>query len=104
MSATITPAGCRCGELNTFAFDATGVAKLTDREREVLLLVGAALPNRVIARRLGITERTVKAHVASIVEKLGVASRLEVALVVNLHHELICPEGHCPPGHLPKGQ
>lgn len=90
-AAGSTTASCRCEGLGTFRFDPSGVSKLTDREREVLMLVAAALPNRTIARRLGIAERTVKAHVTSIVEKLKVASRLEAALLVNLHHELICP-------------
>ncbi|MER6802628.1 MULTISPECIES: response regulator transcription factor [Streptomyces] len=86
-----TTAPCGCEGMGTLSFDASGVSKLTNREREVLLLVAAALPNRTIARRLGIAERTVKAHVTSIVEKLKVASRLEAALLVNLRHELICP-------------
>lgn len=90
-AADSVTASCGCEGLKALSFDASGVSKLTDREREVLLLVAAALPNRTIARRLGIAERTVKAHVTSIVEKLKVASRLEAALLVNLHHELICP-------------
>ncbi|MFC7880680.1 LuxR C-terminal-related transcriptional regulator [Streptomyces sp. NPDC057376] len=83
---------CGCEGPPTLSFDTSGVSRLTGREREVLLLVAAALPNGTIARRLGIAERTVKAHVSSIVEKLRVASRLEAALLVHLHHELICPE------------
>ena len=53
---------------------------LTDREREVLRLVGDGLPNKSIARRLGITERTVKAHLTSVYQQLGVTDRTQAAL------------------------
>jgi DNA-binding NarL/FixJ family response regulator len=45
---------------------ATAVAILTDREREVLLLVAKGLANKQIGRQLGIAERTVEAHLTSI--------------------------------------
>ncbi|MFE0252475.1 MAG: hypothetical protein HOZ81_25540 [Streptomyces sp.] len=67
------------------------VSELTDRERQVLALLGSGLPNRLLARQLGIAERTVKAHVAHIIKKLGLRTRLEAAVVANLHHDLICP-------------
>ncbi|WP_416976011.1 helix-turn-helix domain-containing protein, partial [Streptomyces sp. 4F14] len=60
------------------------VDELTDREREVLVLLGGGLPNRLLARQLGIAERTVKAHVAHIIAKLGLRTRLEAAVVANL--------------------
>ena len=50
---------------------------LTSREREVLLLLADGLPNKVIADRLGISDHTVKFHVASILGKLGASSRTE---------------------------
>jgi DNA-binding NarL/FixJ family response regulator len=50
---------------------------LTEREREVLEFVAAGLPNKAIALRLGVSEHTVKFHVASILGKLGAASRTE---------------------------
>ena len=50
---------------------------LTDREMQVLQLVANGLPNKGIARRLNISEHTVKFHVGSILSKLGVASRTE---------------------------
>jgi DNA-binding NarL/FixJ family response regulator len=50
---------------------------LTAREREVLDLLATGLPNKIIARRLQISEHTVKFHVASILGKLGAASRTE---------------------------
>jgi DNA-binding NarL/FixJ family response regulator len=56
--------------------------ELTDREREVLELVGAGLPNKVIARRLGISEKTVKAHLTRVFERIGVTDRVQAALWV----------------------
>jgi NarL family two-component system response regulator YdfI len=50
---------------------------LSDREREVLELVAEGQRNKEIADALGITERTVKAHLASIFNKLGATSRAE---------------------------
>jgi two-component system, NarL family, nitrate/nitrite response regulator NarL len=50
---------------------------LTAREREVLLLVAEGLPNKAIARDLGISEHTAKFHVGSLLGKLGAASRTE---------------------------
>ena len=54
--------------------------QLTDRERDVLLLVRDGMPNKLIARRLGITERTVKAHLGSVFQRLGVTDRTQAAL------------------------
>jgi DNA-binding NarL/FixJ family response regulator len=54
--------------------------RLTDRERQVLRMIGDGLPNKVIARRLGISERTVKAHLTSIYQQLGVTDRTQAAL------------------------
>ncbi len=51
--------------------------ELTTREREVLELVALGLPNKAIARRLSISEHTVKFHVAAILTKLGAGSRTE---------------------------
>ncbi|MFG1815414.1 response regulator [Kribbella sp. NPDC049174] len=54
--------------------------KLTEREQEVLDMVGAGLPNKTIARRLGISERTVKAHLTNVYQRLGVTDRTQAAL------------------------
>jgi NarL family two-component system response regulator LiaR len=54
---------------------------LTGREREVLTLVARGLPNKLIARELGIAEKTVKTHVSSILAKLGVTDRTQAALL-----------------------
>ncbi len=52
---------------------------LTAREREVALLVADGLPNRVIAERLAVSERTVETHVRNVLTKLGLANRTQVA-------------------------
>jgi DNA-binding NarL/FixJ family response regulator len=59
--------------------------RLSDREREVLTLVVDGLPNKLIARRLGISERTVKAHLTRIFEQLGVSDRTQAALWAERH-------------------
>ncbi|MCW2855731.1 MAG: two component transcriptional regulator, LuxR family [Marmoricola sp.] len=55
-------------------------AGLSTREREVLGLVAQGLANKQIARRLGITERTVKVHVGNVFRRIGVADRTSAAL------------------------
>jgi DNA-binding CsgD family transcriptional regulator len=52
---------------------------LTTREIEVLELLAQGLPNKAIAARLGISDQTVKFHVASICGKLGAANRTDAA-------------------------
>jgi len=53
---------------------------LTPREIEVLKLIAGGLENREIARRLYLSEKTVKTHVANILQKLGVKSRTQAAV------------------------
>lgn len=60
-------------------------SQLTEREREVLLLVREGLANKQIARRLGIAERTVKAHLTSVYQRLGVTDRTQAALWASEH-------------------
>ena len=55
-------------------------SELTDREREVLALVGQGLANKQIARSLGIRESTVKAHLSKVFAAIGVADRTSAAL------------------------
>jgi len=52
-----------------------GLAALTERQREVLGLLVRGLPNKLIARRLDISESTVKLHVSGIFQHLGVRNR-----------------------------
>ena len=56
---------------------------LTDRERQILKLLAEGHANKAISAVTGISESTVKTHVASIIEKLGVRSRTEAALVAD---------------------
>ena len=57
------------------------VDSLTDREREVLVLVAQGLSNQEIADSLVISERTARTHVSNILGKIGVASRTQAALL-----------------------
>ena len=58
---------------------------LSAREREVLALVAAGLPNKSIARRLEISEKTVKAHLTRVFSVLGVSDRTSAALWAQRH-------------------
>ena len=58
-----------------------GLDTLTSREREVLAELTKGRSNREIARALGISEKTVKAHVSSVLAKLGVQDRTQAALL-----------------------
>jgi DNA-binding NarL/FixJ family response regulator len=53
---------------------------LSPREIEVIAMLAEGLGNKVIAARLGISDHTVKSHVASIFAKLGVSTRAEAAV------------------------
>jgi DNA-binding NarL/FixJ family response regulator len=54
--------------------------QLTAREEEVLALLAHGLPNKLIARRLSISERTVKGHLTHVFERIGVTDRTQAAL------------------------
>ncbi len=56
--------------------------RLTARERQIVQVLSEGASNKIIARKLDITERTVKAHLTSIFEKTGTHDRLELALLV----------------------
>jgi DNA-binding NarL/FixJ family response regulator len=60
-----------------------GAGSLTSRELDVLRLLGGGHANKAIAAELGITERTTRAHVSSILAKLGLSSRTQAALWAN---------------------
>jgi len=57
-----------------------GAGTLTARELDVLRLLGEGYANKAIAAELGITERTTRTHVSSILAKLGLSSRTQAAL------------------------
>jgi DNA-binding CsgD family transcriptional regulator len=61
---------------------------LSAREREVLQLLAQGLATKQIARSLGVTERTVKFHVASIFAKLGATNRAQAVALAAQHNLL----------------
>src|SRR5947207_12220623 len=98
MTERSSAGGIMCAYTRTGAHPVGGLRKLTrltDREREVLLLVGTGVGNRELSKQLGIAERTVKAHIARIVEKLEQQTRLQVAVLAVLAHEKLCADPGC---------
>jgi two-component system nitrate/nitrite response regulator NarL len=65
--------------------EALRVAKLTEREREVIRLIGEGIKNRQIAERMYISEATVRHHLTSVFAKLGVADRFELVIYAFQH-------------------
>ena len=61
------------------------LAGISPREREVLGLLLDGMPNKLIARQLGISEKTVKAHLTSIFRQIGVTDRVQAILWVERH-------------------
>ncbi|HEY6835458.1 MAG TPA: response regulator transcription factor [Gaiellaceae bacterium] len=55
-------------------------AELSEREREVLRCVAEGMPNKLIARELGISEKTVKTHLTRVFQQIGVTDRTQAAL------------------------
>ncbi|QVQ52627.1 response regulator transcription factor [Spiractinospora alimapuensis] len=74
-------AGGTRGRMSRGALARERVGQLTEREREVLGLLGEGLSNDAIARRLGIVPGTAKVHVGSILSRLGVANRVQAAIL-----------------------
>ncbi|WP_090006484.1 response regulator [Lentzea albidocapillata] len=68
-----------------------GLDELTDREREVLRLVGTGLTNTAIATRLTVTEGTVKTHLNRVMTKLRLTSRAQ-AVVMAYESGLVIPQ------------
>lgn len=58
---------------------ASRLATLTEREREVMMLAAVGLPNKEIARRLGISHRTVEIHKARLMHKTGASTLIDLA-------------------------
>jgi DNA-binding NarL/FixJ family response regulator len=72
---------------------AAAADNLSDREREVLALVGAGVPNKQIALRLGISPKTVKSHLSHIFRHIGVRDRLQAAMWARRHGLVESDEG-----------
>ncbi|WP_235172157.1 helix-turn-helix transcriptional regulator [Rhodococcus erythropolis] len=58
-----------------------GLSELTDREREVLALLGTGLSNAELSRELGVGAPTVKSHVSRVLSKLHLTSRVQAAIL-----------------------
>jgi DNA-binding NarL/FixJ family response regulator len=84
---TSVPAGLAPALFEGEAGDGRG-GTLTPREREILSLLGEGLVNKEIAARLGVSEHTVKTHLAAIYDKLDAANRAE-AVATGLRRGLI---------------
>ncbi|WBB61942.1 response regulator transcription factor [Streptomyces sp. WMMC500] len=59
------------------------LASLTDRERDILELIGEGLTNRDIGKRLYLSEKTVKNHISRLLSKLGVERRIQAAMLAS---------------------
>ncbi len=67
---------------------------LTEREREILALIGEGLTNRQIGQRLYLAEKTVKNHISRLLAKLGVERRIQAAVIATQAQDRIRQEGH----------
>ncbi|MCL4426412.1 MAG: response regulator transcription factor [Firmicutes bacterium] len=65
------------------------ITQLTDREEEILFLIGDGLTNRDIAQRLFLSEKTVRNHVSNILDKLDLRNRTQVAAYVSRRDNLL---------------
>jgi two-component system response regulator DevR len=65
--------------------DADPLAKLTDRERRILTLIGEGLTNKQIADEMFLAEKTIKNHVTQLLAKLGLQRRTQAAVLVTRH-------------------
>lgn len=72
--------------------DLSNVEALTRREREIVDLVSEGLKNRQIADRLSISEATVRNHLTSVLDKLGLNDRFELAVFAYRHGLVACPQ------------
>jgi RNA polymerase sigma factor (sigma-70 family) len=64
---------------------------LTDREREILKLIGEGLTNRQIGQRLYLAEKTVKNHISRLLAKLGVERRIQAAVIATQAEDRLRP-------------
>jgi DNA-binding NarL/FixJ family response regulator len=68
----------------------SALSGMTAREREVLALLGSGMANKAIARRLGISEATVKAHLTRVFRQIGVTDRTQAAIWAR-EHRVVAP-------------
>ncbi|MBF8169681.1 MULTISPECIES: response regulator [Streptomyces] len=67
---------------------------LTDREREILALIGEGLTNRQIGQRLYLAEKTVKNHISRLLAKLGVERRIQAAVIATQAQDRLRRDRH----------
>ncbi|GGL94002.1 DNA-binding response regulator [Streptomyces fumigatiscleroticus] len=67
---------------------------LTEREREILALIGEGLTNRQIGQRLYLAEKTVKNHISRLLAKLGVERRIQAAVIATQARDRLAHDGH----------
>lgn len=65
------------------------LAQLTPREREVVGCIADGMPDKIICEHLGCSYQTVKRHLVNIRNKIGMTSRLEIAVAVYRHPSLL---------------
>lgn len=70
-----------------------GMTRLTPREAEVVHLLADGLSTREISRKLALTEHTIRNYLSAIYDKLGVSTRVELALYAVAREDLSCPMG-----------
>ncbi len=86
VAPTLTPVLARVVQGDSVeAKEPKAIDTLTPRETEILGLLAEGLSNKMIARRLGISDGTVKLHVKAILRKLNVHSRVEAAVIAVEH-------------------
>ena len=73
------------GEITPVNPETARINSLTEREREVIALICEGLQNKLIGERLFISETTVRHHLTSIFDKLGVTNRLELVIYAYRH-------------------
>ncbi|GAB6898322.1 response regulator [Kineosporia succinea] len=81
--APVVPEASRAPGIEVPEFAAKGLAELSAREREVLVLVAQGLSNAAISTQLWISEATVKTHVSRVLTKLGCENRVQAALIAH---------------------
>ncbi|MEU4428115.1 response regulator transcription factor [Actinoplanes sp. NPDC024001] len=80
-SSVVVRAGCRGAASGSSSPAGDRVKQLSDREQSILRLLGAGLTNAEISRQLFLSAATVKEHVSVILGKLGVANRVQAAVL-----------------------
>ena len=75
----------QCGASTSALRQASEPVPFTDREREIVMLIGEGLSNRAVAERLTVSVRTVESHIYRAMAKTGTTSRDELAALISSH-------------------